>query len=174
MFAIGFDVMTGAIVAADIRGIKGVELKSRWEDDPRTYLGLTVSGFPNFFTITGPGSPSILSNMMVSIEQHVDWITDRMVHMREQGTETISPTVQAEDDWVEHVTKVGDTTLFPKANSWYMGANVPGKARMFLPYVGGVGVYRDVCNDVAADGYAASCYRVQSLDRTRPVLASSK
>ncbi len=153
VFATGFDAMTGAICNVDIRGVGGLELKKKWEDGPRTYLGLMVAGFPNLFTVTGPGSPSVLSNMMVSIEQHAEWITDCLVHLRGRGGATIEATVDAEDDWVDHVREVGDATLYPKANSWYMGANVPGKPRVFLPYVGGVGAYREICDEVAADDY---------------------
>jgi len=128
-------------------------MKQAWADGPRTYLGLCVSGFPNLFLITGPGSPSVLSNMMVSIEQHVDFVADCIMHLRETDHTTIEADAGAESDWVQHVVEVGDATLFPKANSWYMGANVPGKPRVFLPYVGGVGAYRLICEDVVADSY---------------------
>ena len=154
IFATGFDAMTGAIVNVDIRGIDGVELKHKWADGPKTYLGLTVAGFPNLFMITGPGSPSVLSNMMVSIEQHVEWISDCLSAMRDSGATRIEATREAEDAWVEHVSEIGNATLFPQANSWYMGANVPGKPRVFLPYIGGVGAYRQKCDEVAANAYA--------------------
>ena len=153
VFATGFDAMTGAIVAVDIRGRDGVELKDKWAAGARTYLGLGIAGFPNFFTVTGPGSPSVLSNMMVSIEQHVEWIAGCIEHLRDNGLETIEATTDAEDEWVQHVNEVGHLTLYPTANSWYMGANVPGKPRVFLPYVGGVGTYRGICDDVAKAGY---------------------
>ncbi|MEZ5235795.1 MAG: NAD(P)/FAD-dependent oxidoreductase [Acidimicrobiales bacterium] len=153
VFATGFDAMTGAIVAVDIVGRDGLSLKQKWSAGPRTYLGLGVAGFPNFFTITGPGSPSVLSNMMVSIEQHVDWITDCLTAMRRSGQRVIEAEPGAEDAWVDHVNEVAAATLYPSANSWYMGANVPGKPRVFLPYVGGVGTYRTICDEVAADGY---------------------
>lgn len=153
VMATGFDAMTGAVVAVDIRGVGGAELKQAWADGPRTYLGLCVSGFPNLFLITGPGSPSVLSNMMVSIEQHVDFVADCLVHLRDAGQTTIEADAGAEAEWVQHVVEVGDATLYPKANSWYMGANVPGKPRVFLPYVGGVGTYRLICEDVVDDGY---------------------
>ncbi len=153
VFATGFDAMTGAIVAVDIRGVGGAELKDVWANGPRTYLGLCVSGFPNLFLITGPGSPSVLSNMLVSIEQHVDFITDSLLHLRDTNCATIEADADAVADWVQHVVEVGDTTLYPKANSWYMGANVPGKPRVFLPYVGGVGTYRKICESIVADGY---------------------
>jgi cation diffusion facilitator CzcD-associated flavoprotein CzcO/acetyl esterase/lipase len=153
VYATGFDAMTGAIVAVDIAGRDGATLKEKWANGPSTYLGLTTVGFPNFFTITGPGSPSVLSNMAVSIEQHVDWVTDCLDHLRTQGFETIEPTEMAEAGWVQHVNDCAAITLYPTANSWYMGANVPGKPRVFLPYVGGVDVYRAACDEVAAKEY---------------------
>ena len=153
VFATGFDAMTGALVNVDIRGRGGSMLKDAWAGGPRTYLGLCVAGFPNFFAVTGPGSPSVLSNMMVSIEQHVDWIADCLVHLRELDERTIEASVEAQDQWVDHVNEVAALTLYPQANSWYMGANVPGKPRVFLPYVGGVGAYRAMCDEVVADGY---------------------
>ena len=153
VFATGFDAMTGALLAFPIEGRDGTLLRDKWTDGPRTYLGVTTAGFPNLFVITGPGSPSVLSNMMVSIEQHVEWIGDCLVHLRDRGVEAIEATSEAEDYWVDHVNEVGDTTLFPTANSWYMGSNVPGKPRVFMPYIGGVGAYRQVCDDVAAKGY---------------------
>ena len=153
VFATGFDAMTGALTDIDIVGRGGLSLREKWTDGPRTYLGLAVAGFPNLFAITGPGSPSVLSNMMVSIEQHVDWVVDCITYLGERQLRTIEPTVEAEDAWVEHVREVGDSTLFPLANSWYMGANIPGKPRIFTPYVGGVGTYRKECDDVVAKGY---------------------
>jgi cyclohexanone monooxygenase len=154
VFATGFDAMTGALLKIDIRGRGGVSLRDKWAAGPRTYLGLAVAGFPNFFTITGPGSPSVLSNMIVSIEQHVDWIADCLEHLRARGRQRIEAAPEAEEAWVAHVNEVGHMTLYPKAKSWYMGANVPGKPRIFMPYIGGVGVYRQKCDEVAAAGYA--------------------
>ena len=153
VFAIGFDAMTGALSAVDIRGRAGQSLKEKWAEGPRTYLGLMVSGFPNLFLITGPGSPSVLSNMMVSIEQHVEWISDCLAYLGERQLGLIEASGQAEAEWVDHVNEIGDTTLYPLANSWYMGANIPGKPRVFMPYIGGVPVYREKCNEVAARGY---------------------
>jgi cation diffusion facilitator CzcD-associated flavoprotein CzcO len=153
IFATGFDAMTGALLAVDIRGRDGLSLREKWAEGPRTYLGLGVAGFPNLFTITGPSSPSVLSNMIVSIEQHVDWITDCIEHLRDRDIAEIEPTVEAEDGWVEHVEEVGNMTLYPTADSWYMGSNVPGKPRVFMAYIGGVGVYRQRCDEVAANGY---------------------
>ena len=153
VFATGFDAMTGALLSIDVRGRQGQTLRETWAAGPRTYLGLAVAGFPNLFAITGPGSPSVLSNMIVSIEQHVDWIADCMTYMRERGYAAIEATAEAQEMWVAHVNDVGNLTLYPQANSWYMGANVPGKPRIFMPYIGGVGVYRQKCDDVAAKGY---------------------
>ena len=153
MFAIGFDAMTGALLSIDIRGRAGQTLKEKWAAGPRTYLGLSVAGLPNLFMITGPGSPSVLSNMIVSIEQHVDWIADCMTYMRTHGRARIEAKPDAQDAWVDHVNEVGNLTLYPRANSWYMGANVPGKPRIFMPYIGGVGVYRQKCDEVATKGY---------------------
>jgi cation diffusion facilitator CzcD-associated flavoprotein CzcO/acetyl esterase/lipase len=153
VYATGFDAMTGAIVAVDITGRDGITLKQRWADGPLNYLGLTVVGFPNFFTITGPGSPSVLSNMSVSIEQHVDWVSDCLTDMRQRGFEVIEPTEVAEAGWVQHANDCADITLFPRANSWYLGANVPGKPRVLLPYIGGVDSYRAACDEVVERGY---------------------
>ena len=153
VFATGFDAMTGALLSIDIRGRAGKTLKEKWAEGPRTYLGVSVAGFPNFFTITGPGSPSVLSNMIVSIEQHADWIADCIEYLRNNGRTAIEATVEAQDEWVQHVNEVGHLTLYPQANSWYMGANIPGKPRIFMPYIGGVGVYRQKCDEVAAKGY---------------------
>ncbi|MFC7538698.1 flavin-containing monooxygenase [Siccirubricoccus deserti] len=153
VFATGFDAMTGALAAIEIRGRDGIDLAAKWAEGPRTYLGLMSAGFPNLFMITGPGSPSVLSNMIVSIEQHVDWLTDCIAHLRARGLDTIEPTQEAEDGWVAHGNEVAHRTLYPSAASWYMGANIPGKPRVFLPYIGGVGVYREKCDAIAAAGY---------------------
>jgi cyclohexanone monooxygenase len=153
IFALGFDAMTGALSKIDIRGRGGETLKEKWEGGPRTYLGLMVSGFPNMFIVTGPGSPSVLSNMVVSIEQHVDWISDCIAAMGNRQMDAIEATPQAEEAWVAHVNEVANMTLYPQANSWYMGANVPGKPRVFMPYPGGVGLYRQTCDEIAADNY---------------------
>jgi cation diffusion facilitator CzcD-associated flavoprotein CzcO/acetyl esterase/lipase len=153
VYATGFDAMTGAIVNVDITGKDGLTLKEKWEYGPHNYLGLTTVGFPNFFMITGPGSPSVLSNMMVSIEQHVDWITDTLVDMRDRGFDTIEPMASAEESWRRHCTDCADITLFQETDSWYMGANVPGKPRVLFPYIGGVGRYRRICDEVRAREY---------------------
>lgn len=153
IFALGFDAMTGALSKIDIRGRGGVTLKEKWQDGPGTYLGLMVAGFPNLFLVTGPGSPSVLSNMVVSIEQHVDWIGGCISAMGERQMDAIEATREAEEAWVAHVNEVAGMTLYPQANSWYMGANVPGKPRVFMPYPGGVGIYRQTCSEIAADNY---------------------
>ena len=153
VLATGFDAMTGSVAKIDIVGRAGRTLNQKWAEGPRTYLGLMSAGFPNLFIITGPGSPSVLSNMIVSIEQHVDWISDCLAYMRGHGLAALEATGAAEDKWVEHVNEVASTTLYPQANSWYMGANIPGKPRIFMPYIGGVPAYRKKCDEVAAKGY---------------------
>src|SRR5262249_38311115 len=142
VFATGFDAMTGPLFAIDIRGRDDQTLRSKWRDGPLTYLGLSTSGFPNLFMITAPGSPSVLSNMVVSIEQHVDWIANCLSYLSTHALDEIEATLEAEAEWVEHVNQVANQTLYPLANSWYVGANIPGKVRIFMPYAGGVGAYR--------------------------------
>ncbi len=159
VFATGFDAMTGAACEIDIRGREGVSLKGKWSAGPRTYLGIVVSGFPNLFMVTGPGSPSVFSNMVVSIEQHVDWIADCLRHVREHGLTNIEASEDAENAWMDHVNQIAGFTLFPTANSWYVGANVPGKPRVFMPYIGGVGVYRQKCDEVTSKGYEGFSFR---------------
>ncbi|MDA8726099.1 alpha/beta hydrolase fold domain-containing protein [Alphaproteobacteria bacterium] len=153
IYATGFDAMTGPLLRVDIRGRGGRRLVDAWIDGPTSYLGIAIHGFPNMFTITGPSSPSVLSNMLVSIEQHVDWVADCIAWMNENGKTAIEPSDEAEKEWAEHTAQLAGMTLFPKADSWYMGANVPGKPRMFLAYVGGVGAYRLICDQIAATGY---------------------
>jgi cyclohexanone monooxygenase len=153
VFATGFDAITGPLLQIDIRGKSGLRLREKWAEGPRTYLGLQTAGFPNLFMITGPGSPCVLSNMLVSIEQHVDWIAACIERMQKSGLVCIEPTAEAENAWVNTVHEVGHTTLYPMANSWYTGANIAGKVRMFTPYAGGVGTYRRICDGVAERGY---------------------
>ena len=153
VFATGFDAMTGALSRIDIRGRDGRALRDLWAAGPRSYLGIAVAGFPNMFTITGPGSPSVLSNMMVSIEQHVEWITAFLAAQEAEGFSTFEAEHTAQDAWVVHVNDVAAATLMPQANSWYMGANIPGKPQIFMPYAGGVGHYRNLCADIATRGY---------------------
>jgi cation diffusion facilitator CzcD-associated flavoprotein CzcO len=154
VFATGFDAMTGPMLRMDIRGRDGLALKDVWEAGPRNYLGLQVAGFPNLFTITGPGSPSVLCNMPVAIEQHVDWITDCLQYMREKGLERIEAELESMDRWVAEVNEAANKTVLPMAtHSWYLGANIPGKPRVFMPYAGGMVRYREICAKVAAHGY---------------------
>ena len=153
IFATGFDAMTGAILNIDIRTSSGLSMEEKWRAGPITYLGLMTAGFPNLFMVTGPGSPSVLSNVVVSIEQHVEWISDCIQHLTSNSYEQIEATQAAENNWVAHVNQLANTTLFLNANSWYLGANVPGKPRVFMPYVGGVGRYREECTAVANNGY---------------------
>lgn len=152
VYATGFDAMTGALVAVDITGSNGVTLKKAWEHGPLTYLGLATVGFPNLFMVTGPGSPSVFSNMMVSIEQHVEWIRDTLIAMREEGFERIEATPRAQEGWRAHGEDCADLSMLTETDSWYMGANVPGKPRVLLPYAGGVGRYRRICDEVMAQG----------------------
>jgi cation diffusion facilitator CzcD-associated flavoprotein CzcO len=154
VFATGFDALTGPLLAFDIRGEAGRSLRDEWSQGPRSYLGLQVSGFPNMFTITGPGSPSVLTNMPTSIEQHVDWISDCVGYMRRRGLVRIEATEDAEQAWGAHVDEAAHRTLLPMAStSWYLGANVPGKPRVFLPYAGGLASYARRCAEVASADY---------------------
>ncbi|WP_137892423.1 NAD(P)/FAD-dependent oxidoreductase [Ramlibacter sp. 2FC] len=153
VFATGYDAVTGSLDRIEIRGRGGKALKDKWSEGPRTYLGLMTAGFPNLFFITGPGSPSVLTNVVVAIEQHVDWISRCLQHMQAEDLDVAEPMAAAENEWVAHVNEVADKTLFPSTKSWYMGANVPGKPRVFLPYVGGFGNYTSICEEVVAEGY---------------------
>jgi len=169
VYATGFDAMTGPLNAIDIRGRGGQLLRDKWAEGPRTYLGLTSAGFPNLFMITGPQSPSVLSNMPVSIEQHVEFIGRIIGDMRTRGAETIEPTRQAEDAWVARNQELAEATLFPTADTWYMGANIPGKPRVFLPHLGFVGPYRQKCDEVAANGYEGFVFDGAQLVEADPV-----
>jgi len=154
VFATGFDAMTGPMLRMGITGRDGISLAKAWEAGPRTYLGLQIPGFPNLFSVTGPGSPSVLCNMPVAIEQHAEWITDCISHMRQHGLERIEATPEAMGKWLEQVNTAANATLLPLAtSSWYLGANVPGKPRVFMPYAGGMARYRQICNDIAANSY---------------------
>ena len=165
VLATGFDAMTGSLAKIDIRGRGGRTLNQKWAAGPKTYLGLMSEGFPNLFIITGPGSPSVLSNMIVSIEQHVDWIADCLAFLRKRTMTTMEANREAEEQWVLHVNDVAHQTLYPQANSWYMGANIPGKPRIFMPYIGGVGAYRKICDDVAAKGYDGFTMTARAAER---------
>jgi cation diffusion facilitator CzcD-associated flavoprotein CzcO len=153
VFATGFDAMTGALLKIDIRGTGGQTLKDKWREGPKTYLGLGIAGFPNLFTITGPGSPSVLTNMLPSIEQHVEWIADCIGYLRDNGVARIEARAEAEESWVAHVGEVAGGSLRSTCSSWYIGANVPGKPRVFMPYIGGFPAYVQKCDAVAANGY---------------------
>ena len=152
VYATGFDAMTGSLLRMEIRGRGGLTLKDKWHAGPRSYLGLGVAGFPNLFIITGPGSPSVLTNMIVSIEQQVDWIAECLAFLRAHGRVLIEADGAAEEQWVAHVNAVAERTVYPSCNSWYLGANVPGKVRVFMPLVG-FPPYAEKCTDVAARGY---------------------
>ncbi|MEK7019608.1 flavin-containing monooxygenase [Bacillus sp. FSL R9-9410] len=155
VFATGYDAITGPLFKIDIRGKYGVSLKEKWADgtQTRTYLGIANAGFPNMFMITGPESPSVLSNVPVSIEQHVEWIGDCIEYLREYDIETIEASADAEEAWSKHCRELAESTLLTKVDSWYTGANIEDKPRGFLIYVGGVGEYRKICDDVTAKGY---------------------
>jgi cation diffusion facilitator CzcD-associated flavoprotein CzcO len=151
--ATGFDAMTGALLRIDIEGVGGTSLQDAWRAGPVTYLGLGIAGFPNLFPIAGPGSPSVLSNMLVSIEQHVNWVGECVRHLHEQGLVRIEASAEAQQNWVSHANEVAAESLYTSCNSWYLGSNIPGKPRIFMPYVGGVPAYIQKCEDVVANGY---------------------
>ncbi len=154
VYATGFDAMTGPLSRIDIRGRGGVSLREVWAESPKAYLGLGVAGFPNLFTVTGPGSPSVLTNMVTSIEHHVEWITACIGHLRAHGHRSIEADPAAQDDWAEHVpTFAGPIQVHPSCTSWYLGANVPGKTRYYMPYAGGLTRYMASCDEVVAHGY---------------------
>ena len=174
VFATGFAAMTGSFEKINIRGRNGISLAKKWEAGPRTYLGLATSGFPNLFMITGPGSPSVLASMIQSIEQHVDWIADCVNHIVKTGAETIEPMTSFEDDWVEHVTEVSQVSLRSTCSSWYVGANIEGRPRVFMPYIGGFPVYVDRCNDVMTRGYEGFFVNGKKSDGKMPEIRFTK
>lgn len=153
VLATGFDAMTGPLLAMGIVGRDGERLEDKFAGGPRTYLGLTMHKFPNLFLVTGPQSPSVLYNMPLAIEDHVDFATDAIAHLRERGLDTIEPTLEAEDAWVEHCAELAAATLMPNTDSWYMGANIPGKPRVCMVYLGGAPAYRARCAEVVERGY---------------------
>lgn len=155
VFATGYDGMTGSLFKMDIRGRDGVSLKEKWENGAatRTYLGMTTAGFPNMFMITGPESPSVLGNMPITIEQHVEWIADCIQYLRKHEVDVIEAKPEAEAEWSKHCRELADTTLYTKAESWYTGANIAGKARGFQIYVGGYAPYHQKCAEIAKNGY---------------------
>lgn len=168
VLATGFAAMTGSFDKIRITGRNGLSLTKKWEAGPRTYLGLSTVGFPNFFMITGPGSPSVLANMIQSIEQHADWMVDCMSHMRDIGAETIEPQLADEDSWVEHVNEVAEISLRSTCSSWYVGANMPGRPRVFMPYIGGFPIYVNKCNEVMDKGYEGFKFDRPSESNTPP------
>ena len=172
VFATGYDAMTGSFLKMDIRGRNDLPLKEKWSEGPKTYLGLQVSGFPNMFMITGPGSPSVLCNMPVAIEQHIEWISEFIEFLDENGIETAEAGINYESAWVSHVNEVAEPTMFMLANSWYLGANIPGKPRVFMPYAGGLGEYRKKSNEIADNGYEG--FILGSGSRRRPVATSAR
>jgi len=167
VLATGFDAITGPLLAIDFRGRGGLRLRDKWASGARTYLGLGTVGFPNLFTITGPLSPSVLANMPTAIEQHVDWIGDCLVYMRDHDLAVIEATADAEDGWVAHTAEVAMGTLYPKANSWYLGSNIPGKPRQFGVYLGGFNTYRERCNAIAQSGYEGFTLRQATAATSR-------
>ncbi len=152
VLATGFDNMTGALLRIDIRGRAGLSLRDSWANGPVNYLGLQVAGFPNLFTITGPGSPSVLTNMMVAIEQHVEWVTECIGYMVDHEHDCIEATEEAQEAWVAHVNEVADQTLWVSCHNWYQGDNIPGKPRVFMP-LPGFPPYVEKCAEVVANGY---------------------
>lgn len=174
VFATGFAAMTGSFEKINILGRNGISLAKKWEAGPRTYLGLATSGFPNLFMITGPGSPSVLASMIQSIEQHVDWIADCVNNIVRTGAKTIEPITSFEDDWVEHVTEVSKVSLRSTCSSWYVGANIEGRPRVFMPYIGGFPIYVDRCNDVMTRGYEGFLVNGEKSDGKMPEIRFTK
>jgi cyclohexanone monooxygenase len=168
VFATGFAAMTGSFDKIKITGRDGLTLAEKWRAGPRTYLGLSTVGFPNLFMITGPGSPSVLANMIPSIEQHVDWMVDCMGHMRDVGAATIEPTLTYEDDWVNHVNEVAQVSLRSTCSSWYVGANIPGRPRVFMPYIGGFPIYVNKCNEVMTNNLEGFILKGAAKTTTAP------
>ncbi|MFH5821875.1 hypothetical protein [Georgenia sp. AZ-5] len=161
VLATGFDAFTGALARIDIRGANGVALMERWREGPKTYLGLGTAGFPNLFIIANAGSPSVLSNMVMAIEQHVDWTANCLEYMRRNGYRTIEATVESQEQWVQTVEAIANMTVWPdgESGSWYRGANIAGKPQMFMPYAGGIVEYEKAINESAANDYAGFILR---------------
>ncbi len=172
--ATGFAAMTGSYDKIDIRGRDGLKLTKAWEAGPRTYLGLSTVGFPNFFMVTGPGSPSVLAQMIQSIEQHADWMIDCMAHMRDVGLEEIEPTLEAQDAWVDHVNEVAAISLRSTCSSWYVGANIPGRPRVFMPYIGGFPIYVQKCNEVQTNGYEGFTFDTTPPTNAEPTVRETE
>jgi cation diffusion facilitator CzcD-associated flavoprotein CzcO len=155
VLATGFDAMTGALTSMDVRGRNNLSMAGKWKDGARSYLGIMVAGFPNLFTVSGPGSPSAFVNLILGSEQHVDWITECIAYLRANHVKTIEAQESAELEWGVEVAAAANKTVIPLGNSWWIGANIPGKPRVFLPYLGGYPVYKKKCDEVAESGYAA-------------------
>ena len=153
VLATGFDAMTGALLRINISGRNGIKLADEWVAGPKTYFGIAISGFPNMFIITGPGSPSVFTNMVTSIEQHVDWVADGITHLKETGKQTIEAELDAQENWTAHGNEIASKTIFYSAASWYVGANVEGKPRIFMPYIGGAHSYIEKLAEMTKDGY---------------------
>ncbi|MCB1714339.1 MAG: NAD(P)/FAD-dependent oxidoreductase [Candidatus Competibacteraceae bacterium] len=167
IFATGFDAMTGALNRINPKGRGGVPLRQAWAHGPQTYLGLTVHGFPNMFIIAGPGSPSVFSNMVTSIEQHVEWVADCAAYMQQNGLATIEASEAAQTAWTQHVNEMANKTLYAYSkNTWFYGANTPGKPVVFMPYVGGVGNYYQRILKVAEDGYEGYAFKPAKTSAT--------
>jgi cyclohexanone monooxygenase len=163
VFATGYDAMTGTLLRLNVTGRDGRTLPAEWADGPATYLGLTVAGFPNFFVLAGPGSPSVFSNVIPAIEQHVEWIGELLSHVRSEGADLVEAEVAAQHEWTRHVSEVAERSLLAHGNSWYRGANTPGKPQVVMPYVGGTNAYRAKCDAVVAAGYTGL-----EISRSRP------
>jgi cyclohexanone monooxygenase len=153
VFATGFDAFTGSFLRIDVRGRDGVRLAERWKDGPTAYLGLGIAGFPNLLTVNGPGNPAVLTNVPATIEHDVEWISDCIEYAERHGITAIEPTEEAEQEWARYTAKFLEGTLYLRANSWWLGANIPGKPRVFMAFVGGLNRYRKRCAEVAAAGY---------------------
>ncbi len=172
--ATGFAAITGSFDKIRITGRDGVTLTEKWKAGPRTYLGLSTAGFPNLFMITGPGSPSVLASMIQAIEQHVDWITDCIGHMRDVGAKTIEPETNYENDWVDHVNEVSKVSLRSTCSSWYVGANIPGRPRVFMPYIGGFPIYVNKCNEVMTNNFEGFSFNQPVNTLSPPCVRNTK
>jgi len=165
IYSTGFDAFTGPLFKLNLCGRNGVRLQDHWASGQRTNLGVMTHGFPNFFMITGPQSPSVLFNMPLGIEQHVEWIADVIRHMEANRLETIEPEYEKEDEWGQVVEDIANSTLLPRTNTWYTGSNIPGKPRSFMVYLGGGAAYKQVCDEVAGNGYEGFILEQASADR---------
>ena len=172
IFATGFDAMTGSLLAIDIKTSEGHSLKQAWSEGPSTYLGLMVAGLPNLFIINGPGSPSVKANMIITIEQHTNWIMDLIGHLADNNLNRVEANEDAQSDWVEHAREIAEATLMPVADSWYVGSNIPGKKRVYMPYFGGFEKYWKLCDEIAADSYRGFNLSKSRASGTSPSVAA--